>query len=109
ENIYSRLQNISLNEHSSQARIAFYKDAFKVIKDYPILGTGGGGWLTLYQMYQSYLYWTTQAHNYFLQMWIEVGTVGLGLFIASILVLVYKLFKLYRATESENKRILLSI
>lgn len=109
ENIYSRLQNISLNEHSSQARIAFYKDAFKVIKDYPILGAGGGGWLALYQMYQSYLYWTTQAHNYFLQMWIEVGTAGLGLFIASMLALVYKLFKLYRVIESENKKILLSI
>lgn len=109
ENIYSRFQNISLKEHSSQARIAFYKDAFKVIKDYPILGAGGGGWLTLYQMYQSYLYWTTQAHNYFLQMWIEVGIVGLGLFVAAILVLMYKLFKSYRATESESNKIFISV
>ncbi|MFA5523147.1 MAG: O-antigen ligase family protein [Tissierellales bacterium] len=108
ENIYSRFQNISLSENSSQARIAFYKDAFKVIKDYPILGAGGGGWVTLYQMYQSYSYSTTQAHNYFLQMWIEVGIVGLGLFVASMLVLVYKLLKSYRATESENKRLLIS-
>lgn len=109
ENIYSRFQSISTKENSSQARIAFYKDAFKVIKDYPILGTGGGGWLALYQMYQSYSYWTTQAHNYFLQMWIEVGVVGLGLFIASILVLMYKLLKLYKYTESENNKIFISI
>ncbi|WIV12109.1 O-antigen ligase family protein [Proteiniborus sp. MB09-C3] len=108
ENIYNRFQNISLRENSSQARIAFYKDAFKVIQDYPILGTGGGGWLTLYQMYQSYSYWTTQAHNYFLQMWIEVGIVGLALFIVLILILVYKLFKLYRIAELENNKIVVS-
>lgn len=109
ESIYNRFQSISTKEHNSQARLAFYKDGFKVIKDYPILGTGGGGWLTLYQMYQSYLYWTTQAHNYFLQMWIEVGIVGLGLFIASLLLLVYKLFRIYEDIESENNKILLSI
>lgn len=109
ENIYNRFQSISTKEHSSQARLAFYKDGFKVIKEYPILGTGGGGWLTLYQMYQSYLYWTTQAHNYFLQMWIEVGIVGLGLFMASLLLLVYKLFRRYKDIESENNKALLSI
>lgn len=109
ENIYSRFQSISTKEYSSQARIAFYKDAFKVIKDYPILGTGGGGWLALYQMYQSYLYWTTQAHNYFLQMWIEVGIVGLGLFIVSMLILIYKLLKSYRNVESENNKIIISV
>ena len=109
ENIYNRFQSISTKEHSSQARLAFYKDGFKVIKEYPILGTGGGGWLTLYQMYQSYLYWTTQAHNYFLQMWIEVGIVGLGLFIASLLLLVYKLFRTYKDIQTENNKILLSI
>lgn len=107
EAIYSRFQSISSKEESSQLRLAFYKDGFKVIKDYPILGTGGGGWLTLYQMYQSSLYWTTQAHNYFLQMWIEVGIVGLGLFIASLLLLVYKLFRRYKDIESENNKILL--
>ncbi|SDY66687.1 O-Antigen ligase [Proteiniborus ethanoligenes] len=109
ENIYNRFQSISTKERSSQARLAFYKDGFKVIKEYPILGTGGGGWLTLYQMYQSYLYWTTQAHNYFLQMWIEVGIFGLGLFIASLLLLVYKLLRRYKDIESENNKILLSI
>lgn len=109
ENIYNRFQSISTKEHSSQARLAFYKDGFKVIKEYPILGAGGGGWLTLYQMYQSYLYWTTQAHNYFLQMWIEVGIVGLGLFIASLLLLVYKLFRTYKDIQTENNKILLSI
>lgn len=109
ENIYKRFSSISLQERNAQGRIAFYKDSFKIIKDYPILGAGGGGWLTLYQMYQSYSYWTTQAHNYFLQMWIEVGIVGLGLFIASMLILIYKLFKLYKTVESENNKITISI
>ncbi|MGI6423707.1 MAG: O-antigen ligase family protein [Tepidanaerobacteraceae bacterium] len=49
----------------------------KIIKEYPILGTGGGGWKAIYQAYQSYRYFTTEVHSFFLQLWVETGTVGL--------------------------------
>ncbi|MGF7057740.1 O-antigen ligase family protein [Brassicibacter mesophilus] len=107
ESIVKRFESISLENHSAQARIAFYRDSFKVIKDYPILGTGGGGWVTLYQMYQSYLYWTKLAHNYFLQMWVEVGIIGLGIFVSLVLGLVYIAYKKYRNIENEDERTVL--
>jgi len=108
ESIVARFEGISLEGNSAQARMNFYRDSFKVIKDYPILGTGGGGWVTLYQMYQSYLYWTTQAHNYFLQMWIEIGIVGLGMFVVLLLGLVYVGFNNYRKSDDEDRKLVLT-
>lgn len=107
ESIVTRFESISLKENNAQGRLTFYKDAFKIIKDYPILGTGGGGWVTLYQRYQSYLYWTKLAHNYFLQMWIEVGIIGLGTFVSLVLGLVYIAYKKYRNIEKEDDRAVL--
>lgn len=106
ESIVSRFESISLKENSAQGRIAFYKDAFKIIKDYFLFGTGGGGWVTLYQMYQSYMYWTTQAHNYFLQMWIEIGLIGLLIFISFICFITYYTYKKFKNADTDNKKIL---
>lgn len=108
ETIVGRLQSISLNERSAEGRLAFYQDAFKIIKKYLLFGTGGGGWATLYQTYQSYGYTSTQAHNYFLQMWIEVGIIGLALLISIILLLTYYVYKKYKDTDSINDKILTS-
>ncbi|MGE4284168.1 MAG: O-antigen ligase family protein, partial [Clostridia bacterium] len=105
DSIVSRFDNINLEENSASARFAFYKDALKIIKDHPLFGAGGGGWASLYFMYQSYLYWSTQAHNYFMQVWIETGTLGLlalGAFITMILYTVFR-FKKEPTNASENK------
>ncbi|KPU27371.1 hypothetical protein TR13x_04635 [Caloranaerobacter sp. TR13] len=108
ESIVSRLESISLKESSAQGRIVFYKDAFKIIKDYFIFGTGGGGWVTLYQKYQSYMYWTTQAHNYFLQMWIEIGLIGLLIFISFLCFITYYIYKKFKSEDTDNKKILIA-
>ncbi|WP_069651041.1 O-antigen ligase family protein [Caloranaerobacter ferrireducens] len=106
ESIISRLESINLKNNSAQGRLTFYQDAFKIIKDNFLFGTGGGGWVTLYQAYQSYMYWTTQAHNYFLQMWIEIGFIGLVLFIIFIFYLSYFTYKAYKNLKEDNNRIL---
>lgn len=72
-----RIENINFQQHSVLERATFYKDAFKLIKDYPIFGSGGGGWAALYERYQNNPYTSRQVHNYFLQHWLEVGTLGL--------------------------------
>ncbi len=102
EKIVSRIESINLNDNSAGARIAFYEDGFKIVKENFIFGTGGGGWQTLYKTVQSYPYNTTQAHNYFLQMWIEIGFVGLALFVAFLILLVYYFFKAYRNNDAEE-------
>lgn len=77
EAISRRLSSISVEDSSLSGRFTFYGDALKIIKDYPILGTGGGGWEAIYRAYQSYEYYTTEVHNFFLELWVETGTVGL--------------------------------
>ncbi len=75
--ISQRITSISTEDSSVSGRYSFYRDALKIIKDHPILGTGGGGWKSIYFAYQSYQYFTTEVHNFFLQLWVETGTVGL--------------------------------
>ncbi|NLM44840.1 MAG: O-antigen polymerase [Clostridiales bacterium] len=76
EAISRRLSSISVEDSSLSSRFTFYSDALKIIKDYPILGVGGGGWKAIYKAYQSYEYFTTEVHNFFLQLWVETGTIG---------------------------------
>ncbi|MBT2291545.1 O-antigen ligase family protein [Paenibacillus albidus] len=89
-NIGTRLENINFRQHSVLERITFYKDAIKVVKDYPILGTGGGGWASLFEKYENNPYTVLQVHNFFLQYMIEVGIVGFVLFMGFILYIFYK-------------------
>ncbi|QZY55541.1 O-antigen ligase family protein [Crassaminicella profunda] len=93
ESLVARINSYSANDNSIQARTNFYRDGFNVIKDYSILGAGGGAWETLYFTYQSYLYWTTQAHNYFMQLWIEIGILGLIVYITFIGILLWNMYK----------------
>ncbi|MFD1903705.1 O-antigen ligase family protein [Paenibacillus rhizoplanae] len=81
DNIETRLENINFKQHSVLERFTFYKDAMKVVKDYPILGSGGGGWASLYEEYQNNPYISRQVHNFFLQYLIEVGIVGFIVFL----------------------------
>lgn len=100
--LLQRLKSISLTTRTAMERFVFYKDALKIIKDHPVLGVGGGGWSSLYFMYQSFSYYTTQAHNYFIQLWIEVGTIGfviLLVLVVSYLYISYILFNKYKKNE----------
>ncbi|GFN32801.1 O-antigen ligase family protein [Paenibacillus xylaniclasticus] len=75
--IAERIENINFNQHSVLERSTFYKDAMKISADYPILGAGGGGWIALYQQYQNNPYSSQQTHNYFIQVLVETGWIGL--------------------------------
>jgi len=77
EAISRRLSSFSVEDSSVASRFTFYSDALKIIQNYPIIGTGGGGWKAIYKAYQSYEYYTTEVHNFFLQLWVETGTVGI--------------------------------
>jgi len=74
--IYDRLYAIGTGERSVEGRLGFYQTALKIIADYPLLGAGGGGWEALYLGYQEVLYYTSQVHSHFLQVWVETGTLG---------------------------------
>ncbi len=82
ENIKQRIENINFAQNSVLERGTFYKDSIKLSSDYPIIGAGGGAWSALYEKYQNNPYVSRQAHNFFLQYLVEVGWLGLVIFIA---------------------------
>ncbi|AWP25478.1 O-antigen polymerase [Paenibacillus vortex V453] len=95
QSISVRLENINFNQHSVLERFTFYKDAMKVLADYPIIGAGGGAWASLYEQYQNNPYTSRQAHNFFLQYLIEVGIVGFVIFMSFILYIFFKYIRGY--------------
>lgn len=84
-NAISRVESGSVESNSVQDRLACYDDALKIVQDYPLTGTGGGGWEVLYHSYASRYYWSSEVHSYYLQTWVEAGTIGLlSLFMAAV-------------------------
>ncbi|PAB58276.1 O-antigen ligase family protein [Anaeromicrobium sediminis] len=103
----NRIMTISFTTNTVTERTVFYEDAFKIIKEYPIVGTGGGGWSTLYHSYKTYAYTSTQVHNYYMQLWVEIGTLGIVLFALTLMGFLYMSYKIYRKSN-EGDRIILS-
>ncbi len=89
QNMAERFASISLGTETVTERTVFYNDAFKMIKDFPIIGGGGGAWNTMYKTYQTYAYISTQAHSYFMQVLVEVGFLGFINFIFIICAYLY--------------------
>ncbi|WP_418791082.1 O-antigen ligase family protein [Phosphitispora sp. TUW77] len=102
--IANRLSNISLEDLSVVERFYFYRDAFEVVKDNPILGVGGGGWNSAYTGYQSLLYYTTEVHSHPLQVWVEAGTLGILFYVLIWIGLLITLYRIIRKAESPEYR-----
>ncbi|WP_127541207.1 O-antigen ligase family protein [Paenibacillus illinoisensis] len=104
DSISTRLENINFQQHSVLERLTFYKDAAKVIADYPLIGAGGGAWTVLYEKYQNNPYVSAQAHNFFMQYLVEVGIIGFIIFMAFIIYIFYQFIRSYlRRDESERE------
>ncbi|HZK43155.1 MAG TPA: O-antigen ligase family protein [Syntrophomonadaceae bacterium] len=99
-NELSRFTNIS--DSSYTARADFIRWGVAIVKDYPINGTGAGGWNALYHQYQDYLTFTTEAHNHFIQVWVEAGTIGLIAFISIWGLLIFSTYKTYRREKEKG-------
>lgn len=101
ENIYSRF-NETKSSISTLQRYLYTVDGLKMIKDHIVFGAGGGAWPTIYFTYQSYLYWSTQAHNYFIQIGVECGIIGICILILLMASLIISFLKLLLKEKSEN-------
>lgn len=100
--LLNRFMHINITESNFQARMVYYADALKMVKDRPLLGWGGGGWDSGYPAYQSYNYISTTVHNHFLQVWVETGTLGLIMFIVPFLALSRSLLCLYHNRKTHT-------
>ncbi|WP_055106004.1 O-antigen ligase family protein [Paenibacillus ihumii] len=102
-NIGERLENINFQQHSVLERLTFYKDALKVVKDYPVIGAGGGAWASLYEKYQNNPYLSRQAHSFVMQYIVEVGILGFVVFLAFILFISCKYIRGYIRSSEEQR------
>jgi len=73
-------------------RWEMWVDTFRIVRDFPVLGSGLGTFVQVFPMYQSFheLGISTHAENDFLQLASEVGWVGVGLLSILFLSLFYK-------------------
>lgn len=87
------LELFDLKHSSYYSRVSFNNWAMQIIRDYPVNGTGAGGWAALYRQYQNYNASTKEVHNHYLNIWIEAGTIG---FLAWMFLLAAAFWSLYR-------------
>jgi len=104
EDLRQRISSINFEQHSVLERAAFYRDAMKIVKDYPVFGTGGNGWSLLYERYQQNPYVSTQAHSFYIQQLIETGWFGFLVFITFIAFVYWRFVRYYVYREREDNK-----
>lgn len=102
-NIRVRFENINFQQSSVLERFTFYRDAMKLLRDYPLFGAGGGAWGASYEAYQNNPYVSRQAHNFFIQYLVEVGVIGFIIFILFVGFIFYKYIRGYFKTDRAGK------
>ncbi len=102
DSIAKRLNSINASTYTVVERLVFYKDAMKIVKIHPLFGSGGGAWESMYFAYQSYLYYTTEAHNYVMQLMCEVGIFGLSMWLLLLIGIGYHLYD-YKKRNKEKR------
>ncbi len=105
--VMGRFSNL-FQSKSFFARILFIQDGLKIFKDHWLLGAGGSGWSVLTFSYQSYLYWSTQAHSYIVQIAVETGIIGVLIFIMLILSIIAQFIieRKHKKEMDNNQKIL---
>jgi O-antigen ligase len=75
-----------------ESRWAMWVNTFRIIKDFPLLGSGLGTFTQIFPMYRTYhtIALATHAENDFLQLTSEVGLAGTGILLILFLSFFYK-------------------
>ncbi len=97
-----RVETIATGDTTLPDRFEMTRDALRIAADHPLTGAGGGAWNALYHQYQSSLYWTTEAHNYFAQTLVEAGAIGLLSVLALWGCFIWLVVRLWRRTGREG-------
>jgi tetratricopeptide (TPR) repeat protein len=106
ENLTRELSRFTdFSDSSYAARADFYRWAWEIVRDYPVNGTGAGGWNALYHQYQDYLIWTTEVHSHFWQVWVEAGTIGFLAFMSMWIFMLWGGYRILRGEIDTRKKI----
>lgn len=79
--ISTRLQGVFASS-SVVTRLVYIQDSLKIIIRNPLIGLGMGAFENAIKSVQSYYYETKYAHNHYFQTMLEIGVIGLLLFLS---------------------------
>lgn len=103
EAIFEELAGLTdFSNNSYTSRADFIRWGLAIVKDHPVNGAGADGWNALYHSYQDYLTFTTEAHNHFIQVWVEAGTIGLLAFLAIWVLFFRAAYQTYRCARNNG-------
>jgi hypothetical protein len=102
ENIAQRISSINFQQFSVVQRFIFYKDGLSALMDHPLVGAGDKTWEVLFSKYQSYPYYTTNPHSVLVDQAMNTGLLGLGLFLATIVLTGLSLWKWRREQRGDD-------
>ncbi len=100
---------------ASGGRLALWENSLRMVKDYPLLGVGLGNFKVFSPKYHQWhidsykgssLRQPARAHNDFIQMWAELGLVGLGVFLAVLGISFFAAWRGYHEEASPEDRVL---
>jgi len=102
---------------SINTRLLMWKTTLEMIRDRPIFGSGIGTFKMNYLNYQAeflknnpyYIKYSVkagEAHNEYLQMWAEIGIIGLGIFIGIILMFYSLILDYLKKNDSDKDKII---
>jgi len=110
------------NVFSSGRRVAIWKCTWMMIKDHPILGSGIGTYQYNTLRYQAKFFeqgdnrsiypygFADKAHNEYLQLWAELGTIGLAIFLWLIIAyFIYGIRYLKREKNEQKQGIMIGL
>jgi hypothetical protein len=82
DNLRARLEEVFIDDLSG--RLALYKDAAAMARDYPALGLGAGAFESLYYFYRTdeTREWAAYLHDDWFEFRITLGWIGFGLLLA---------------------------
>jgi len=102
---------------SINTRLLIWKTTFEMIKDKPLLGSGIGTFRMNYLDYQAdflqknpgYIKYSGkagEAHNEYLQMWAELGIIGLVIFIGIILIFYSLIIDYLKKNDNDKDKLI---
>jgi len=92
-----------LNESSTlRERFLFIQDSFELSKQSPVIGFGGEGFTVLYYNVQQLPYRSKRIHNEFMEILVDLGWLGIILFIAVFSLLFVFLYKNMKSSSEKT-------
>ena len=96
DDIAFKIKETFLSDANNSLRWLYYKDSIKMFKLSPIIGNGGDTFFYRYLQVQDENYTSTEAHSYIMQLLIEVGIIGLTIYLVFLICMVVLFVKLIK-------------